>query len=173
MSLQHSSTTADANVDLVRRFATKVWNERDYGAIAELVHPEYVRYEPGTPDPIRGREGLERHVREMERAFPDFVIEPHLALGESDTVLAHYTVRGTHDGAFGPLAPTGRRVVVDGTSVIRFEDGMMREEHVCYDSEKLREQLGATGIGLLRQLPSIVRWNVRNLRARRSAGPRR
>ncbi|WP_254534651.1 ester cyclase [Halomarina litorea] len=166
MSSRHSPTSTDAAVDIARRFAEEVWNGREYTAIPELVHRDYVLHDPAAPDPIRGRDALERHIRDSVRAFPDLHVEPRLGLGEGETVMTYYTTTGTFDGAYGPLSPTGRRVAVDGTAVIRYEDGKMREEHLYYDTADFRKQLGVTGLGFLRQVPSIARWTLRTVRAR-------
>ncbi len=166
MGSRHSPTTSEANVDVIRRFTEEVWNGQMYDRLPELVHSEYVLYDPAVPDPIRGREELERHVRGARRGFPDLHVEPRLALGEGDTVLAHYTVTGTFDGTYGPLSPTGRRLALDGTAVVRFEDGKIREERLYYDTADFRKQLGVTGVGLLRQLPGIARSTLSNVRGR-------
>lgn len=163
MSSSHDPVTNDANVDLVRRYSSEVWNDRALEKIPEFVHPEYVCYDPGTPEPIRGYDGLKSHIRNTTTAFPDLHDELHLSVGVEDQVLTHYTITGTHNGAYGPLPPTGRPILMDATARLRIEEGKIREEQFYYDTATLQQQLGMKGIGLLRQFPRIAWWNLQKL----------
>jgi len=151
----HYSNT-DSSVDIARRFAADVWNERGVERIPEFVGPEYVLWDPARSDPIRSPDELAEYVRALLDAFPDLTVEQHTAIATDTGVMTHYTTSGTHEGAFGPLPATGRRVAVEGTAVIRVEDGRFREERLFYDPRALKQQLGVTGVGLVRRLPAIA-----------------
>ncbi|MFO1144834.1 MAG: ester cyclase [Amaricoccus sp.] len=73
-----------------------------------------------------------------ELATADMVI--HAA---SDRVVTRWTARGTHDGLFQGLAPTGRRACVTGTDVDRLVDGRAVECWMQMDELGLMQQLGA------------------------------
>lgn len=43
-------------------------------------------------------------------------------LGDGDLVAARWTASGTHSGAWGDVAPTGRRATFYGVNIFRFGD---------------------------------------------------
>lgn len=53
------------------------------------------------------------------------------------------TIRGTHQAAFQGILPTGRRVTVAFTAIVRVEDGKLVEEWGGLDLFDLRRQIEA------------------------------
>lgn len=94
------------------------------------------------------RDGEVAFWKESAKAFPDreFVIQKIWPVEDGEVVVAHWTMRGTHTGGsfFGAPA-TGKRVQIDGTAIVRFENGKFVEHwggpHCMY------------GIGLLAAEP--------------------
>jgi len=84
---------------------------------------------------------------EMARAFPDreFVVHKVWVVDDGDTVISHYSMKGTHLGSFFGAPPTGKKVEINGTAILRFENGKIVEHwggpHCMY------------GIGLLAATP--------------------
>ena len=75
------------------------------------------------------------------RAFPDIRHDVIRIMADGDFVTAHFKVRGTHQGEFMGIAPTGKPIEVSVTDLCRFVDG------------KLIERWGnADELGLMRQL---------------------
>jgi steroid delta-isomerase-like uncharacterized protein len=84
----------------------------------------------------------------LRGAFPDlkFTIE-HL-LAEGDTVVGHWTARGTHTGTAlktlrGDIPAKGNPFVIDGMSWLRFKDGKFVEARINEDTLGLLQQIGA------------------------------
>ena len=75
-------------------------------------------------------------------AFPDlhFTIEDQIA--EGDRVVTRFTARGTHQGAFIGIPPTGKQGVVTGTGIDRFANGKIVEAWFNSDDLGLLQQLG-------------------------------
>ena len=64
------------------------------------------------------------------------------SLAEGDRVAWRFTVRGTHQGPFRGIAPTGRSIVLTGTALTRMRDGQMVENWNETDDLGLLQQLG-------------------------------
>lgn len=64
-------------------------------------------------------------------------------IAEGETVALRYTARGTHEGEFLGLEPTGDRVSVSGMEMYRVEDGKITEIWTSYDALGLFQELGA------------------------------
>jgi predicted ester cyclase len=67
---------------------------------------------------------------ESAKAFPDreFTIEKAWAVDDENIVIANWTMTGTHTGGsyFG-APPSGKNVEINGTAIVRFEDGRIVE----------------------------------------------
>ena len=93
-------------------------NARDYDALRELVADEV-----SGSGSVDGRDAYVDRVRDICVGFSDYRWELQAVVVEDDTVAARLMGRGTHDGTFGHLAPTGRRVEVQELVVYRWADG--------------------------------------------------
>jgi predicted ester cyclase len=60
-------------------------------------------------------------------AFPDWHWEARHIVVDGDNIAVHFTVTGTHRGAFQGIEPTGRRVTVSEFTFYRVEDGKFAE----------------------------------------------
>jgi hypothetical protein len=91
----------------------RAWSGRDPAAFEPLCAEGFAYEDPLTPEPLNGAAALTAHARALWAAFPDARLN---ATGERLTD-GHYAcapckLLGTHEGAIGKIAPTGRFVVV-------------------------------------------------------------
>jgi predicted ester cyclase len=63
-------------------------------------------------------------------------------IAEGNKVVWRYTVRGTHQGEFMGIAPTGKSITLTGILVSRFADDKVVEDWNNYDALGLMQQLG-------------------------------
>ncbi|MEA2513792.1 MAG: hypothetical protein QOF33_2878 [Thermomicrobiales bacterium] len=125
----------------VQRFFEEAFNAGNIRILPELIAPEHISHLP-TGDHY-GPEGVRIDIAGFRAAFPDLKLVLDDVIETSETVVYRFTARGTHDGPFMGVAPTGRRVRVDGIGIDRFCDGKMVERWVQYDRVGLLQQLGA------------------------------
>ena len=132
------------NKTVVRRIYEEIWNQRNLGAADELAAANFVSHDPASPDFGRGPEAVKRMVKYYTDAFPDthFVIDDMVS--EGDRVVTRWTVRGTHKGRLGDLAPTNRQVTVQGIDITRVSGGKAQELWNSWDALGMMRQLGAT-----------------------------
>jgi steroid delta-isomerase-like uncharacterized protein len=135
-------TRSDNNVELVRRFFDEVWNKGNLSVVDELLAPDYVDYTsaPGAP---RGRNGYRATVNMFRSAFPDINFTLDQVLAEGDRVAIRLTGRGTHQGVFMGIAPTGKQVTFGGMTFLHMQDGKVTERWGISDIPALMGQLGA------------------------------
>jgi predicted ester cyclase len=77
-------------------------------------------------DDVRGEE--QKWWQQARAAFPDMVFTVNLVIESGDLVVSNWTVEGTHTGApFYDVAPSGERVVINGTAILRIHDGLIVE----------------------------------------------
>ncbi|GHG76885.1 ester cyclase [Streptomyces griseocarneus] len=133
------------NRTTARRFFDEVAVGGDLDLIDELCTADYVDHDVGKEERTAvGCEALKQDVTGWRDAF-DFGFTLHRQLAEGDEVSTHWTWRGTHQGDFAGLQPTGQTVAMDGVTIHRFVDGKIAEGWWVYDMLGLLRQLGAVG----------------------------
>jgi predicted ester cyclase len=77
-------------------------------------------------DDVRGEE--QKWWQQARAAFPDMVFTVNLVIESGDLVVSNWTVEGTHTGEpFYDVAPSGEPVIINGTAVLRIQDGLIVE----------------------------------------------
>ncbi len=91
---------------------------------------------------IQGLEAYKQTLFMNITAFPDlhFIIEKMIA--EGDFVVVHHTARGTHQGNFMNIPPTGKQVTMTGILIDRVAHGKIIEEWSVSDYLGLLQQIG-------------------------------
>ena len=134
--------TAEANKALVRRLLEKLRGDWRADVIEEFYAPGYRRYLNPTTPPLTAEAHLARAAR-LRAGFPDSTATLEDILAENDRVAFRLTIRGTHQGGFQGIPPTGRRVTVSFTAIVRIENGKLVEEWGGLDLFDLCRKLAA------------------------------
>lgn len=143
-----ATTTHQSCSELFDREVREVWNGDRLDVVDELYAPEF---ESGTTRAGAGtgtlgdREAIKALHAEWDSAFPDVKIEVTTMLEAGDTVLAAWEARGTHEGAFRGIEPTGREIDVRGFSYRRAEEGQFV---AATDSVSMMDMLTQLGVDL-------------------------
>jgi steroid delta-isomerase-like uncharacterized protein len=133
----------EENKAIVRRYLEEAWNQRNLAVIDELVAPNLIQHIRNVPP---GRQGVHQFFGMLFNAFPDVHLTVEDMLAEGDTVVWRFTVRGTHQGSFRGIAPSGKRVVLTGIAISRLQDGRLAENWNETDDLGLLQQLGAVPV---------------------------
>lgn len=91
---------------------------------------------------FEGRQGILLNYAGVFGAFSDFSAERTLLVAGEDFLYEEGRIRGTFDGPFLHVEPTGKKADFPFASYIPFRDGLMLAEHVWYDGADLANQLG-------------------------------
>ena len=137
---------SEDNKILVHRFIEEIWHKGYLEAIPEFLAPHYVRHTTQTESGGRDFHGLEsptQKIAMVRQAFPDihFTLEDTMVDGEK--VVVRWTCRGTHQGVFRGIAPTGKRIAYTGINIYRVVAGKIVERWAETDGVSLLQQLGA------------------------------
>jgi len=126
MDERKESMTANDNKSVILRLAQAI-NAGDFEALDSILASDYVRYDPNPLMADAGREKYKAAFGALRSAFSDahWTIEDLLA--DEDKVVARWTFRGTHDGHFLKLPPSGKVVTYPILAIYRIEDGMIAE----------------------------------------------
>jgi steroid delta-isomerase-like uncharacterized protein len=135
------ATLEEQNKALVKQ-EMEAWNKGDFEAFKELLAPEYVYYSPSaTPKPVSLEESIE-FGKMMLKAFPDRSVTIEELFAAGDKVVTRWIFKGTHEGEFMGIPPTGNKVEGGGIMITRIENGKIVEEREEVDSLGSYQQLG-------------------------------
>ena len=133
--------STEANKAAIRHFYDEVFNKKNRAAIDEFIDPNQVDHAapPGTPG---GLAGAKQTIGMYLTAFPDlhFTVEDMIA--EGDKLVARLTVRGTQQGAFMGIPPTGKHVTATAIDISRMAGGKSVEHWIEMDTLGMMQQLG-------------------------------
>ena len=117
------------------------WNAHDPDAVAAVFAEDAVVREAGMPE-LRGREAVRLRAAMLIGAFPDLQLERIDLLIDGDRHADRWVLSGTHRGVFLGIAPTGRRVRLEGATFTRLDaDGLVAEDRHFADLAGLIAQL--------------------------------
>jgi steroid delta-isomerase-like uncharacterized protein len=122
-------------------------NKRDVAAFSSTYAADAVLHDPSYPQPIRGRQAIEKDLADTLRAFPDLRTSIAMFVEDGDHFAVRWTLEGTNTGPidFPTLRtqPTGRTIKVEGAAFSRLNHrGEVVEEHRYYDLATWAAQLG-------------------------------
>jgi predicted ester cyclase len=92
---------------------------------------------------LRGPAGYLEIIGMMRAGFPDIQWALEEMIAESDKVAARFTMRGTHQGIFFGVPPTGKKIAVQAMNIYRLSGGQFVEERGQPDLLGLLQQIGA------------------------------
>jgi steroid delta-isomerase-like uncharacterized protein len=143
--------TTEQTKAMTRRFYEEMLNGKNLDRIEELFATNYQAHPPGAPEPLT-REAFKQFNHLFLIGFPDLHITVEDEIAEGDKAVLRMTVRGTHQGAFMGIPPTGKHVRWTGMSITRVEDGKIAEQWGEQDFLGLLQQLGV--VAAPAQIPS-------------------
>ena len=117
---------SDANRSLVRRFYEEVVNTGDVARVDGFLAPDYAEVFEGKRYAI-GIEGAKAHISGVRQTYPDLTIEIERQIAEGEWVATCITAKGTHQGAWLGMKPTGKALVFTGVNIDRVVDGRIVE----------------------------------------------
>lgn len=130
----------EENKAVVRRGIEEVWNQKNVAIVDEIAAPDYVSHNPAMT--THGLEQYKQLVMMYFAAFPDLHLTIEDEIAEGDKVVTRVTARGTHQGSFMGIPPTGKHAVVTGIVIDRFANGKTVEAWNNLDDLGLLQQLG-------------------------------
>jgi hypothetical protein len=133
---------ADINVAAVRRFWDG-FNAHNLAVWDEVCTASFVNHDPGLPTPDADLPTIKQTIGGLLAAFPDMQSSEDDLLAAGDGVAVRRTMRGTHQGEFMGIGPTGKAVTFGGIWLARLSGGKLEEQWVYFDALGLLRQIGA------------------------------
>ena len=116
-----------SNKILIHRLAEAL-NAGNLDAVDEIFAPEYVRHDPSGLLHEVGIEEYKQAFSSILSAFPDARWTVEEILEDGDRLIGRYTFRGTHEGPFFKIRPTGKKVTYPIIGIYRIENNRIAED---------------------------------------------
>ena len=119
------------------------WNAHDPDAVAAVFAENATVREVGNPQVMHGRAAVRERAAALITAFPDLKLTRVELLIDGDRHADRWVLTGTHHGLLFGIAPTGRKVRIEGATFTRLDaEGMVVEDVHMSDVAGLLAQLG-------------------------------
>jgi steroid delta-isomerase-like uncharacterized protein len=134
--------TASDKFALARRFIDEVCNGRKLDVADAIFAADHFYRDPGSPWVGKGPAGIKDLIGRYHRGVKDARWDVRAMIATADTVIMRWSGSGTHSGDLLGIAPTNRKVRVDGIWMLRIADGRIAESWNCWDTLGMLQQLG-------------------------------
>jgi steroid delta-isomerase-like uncharacterized protein len=131
--------------DFFKQFVQFI-NTADENLAQHLISPVAKFHVPGQPEPLQGPKGYLMIIAMMHSGFPNIQWTLENLITEGDKAAARFTMRGTHNGEFFGVPPTGKIIVVQAINFYRLANEQIIEEYGQPDMLGLLRQIGAIPI---------------------------
>jgi predicted ester cyclase len=137
---EERTVSTDENKRLYHQFVETL-NSGDIDAAGAFFADDYVEHSaaPGLPP---GAEGVKIVFRMFRTAFPDVEFTIDDLVAEGDKLATLVSGRGTHEGPFMDIEPTGRKATWVAYGINRYENGKIKEHWGLPDIMGIMRQLG-------------------------------
>jgi steroid delta-isomerase-like uncharacterized protein len=132
----------EENKAVLRRIIEELWYKKNLASVDELIDKNWVYHGAGGQE-FKGTEGFKHFVTMFTTAFPDFNVTIDDMVAEGDKVVSRMTARGTHQGNFMGIAPTGKKFAMQGITIHRIANGKEAESWQATDQLGMMQQIGA------------------------------
>jgi predicted ester cyclase len=118
--------SAEKNKTIVRRYYEEVVNTGTVDGIEEFISEEYAEVHDGKRHAV-GIEGAKAHIHGVRQTYPDLHVSIERQIAEGEWVATCITARGTHQGSWLGIKPTGKPVAFTGVNIDRVVGGRIVE----------------------------------------------
>ena len=129
--------------DFVSTAFMQTMDEGDVGTVDEYFS-ERLDYHRSSGE-LAGQYELKDDIRMFHTAFPDLESEISRILSQGDKVSFIYKLRGTHEGEFEGIPPTGQKMEAKGAAIVTVDANQISEYRIVFDNLGMLEQIGVLG----------------------------
>lgn len=127
---------------LLENFYDAVFNLPNLTEARNLITSDYIDHNPIDPKSVSGIDGLKHTAKLLRTGFPDLNIRVKDSIVGRDRIVARIKVRGTHQGEFMGVKPTGKQIDISAIEIYGIVGEKFSERWGHLDGIALLQQLG-------------------------------
>ena len=132
------------NKAVVLRFIDEVQIGKDLSVVDDLFSAELVNH-TASGDQDQSVQGMKDALKSFFSAFPDLDVEVVEQIAEGDLVSTLKMFKGTHQGTFRGIAPTGNPVEFRVMELVKVKNGKISDHWGIVESNTLMRQIEGSG----------------------------
>jgi serine phosphatase RsbU (regulator of sigma subunit) len=149
-------STEEKNKAIFRRYIEEVTNQ-GHLELADEIFDSYLAHQPDGSVLERGPEDVKRFTGEFRKALSDIHASIEDQIAEGDKVMTRWRIRGSLQGEFRGIAPTGKELELNGIGIFRFSpEGKVVESWDSYDQLNLMQQRLEQEMGMARRIQQAL-----------------
>lgn len=117
-------------------------NTHNAGMVPEIYAADFLGMDITDQSRLEGAEGITKRLERLWRAFPDLCFEAAEPIVQGDRASMYWVAKGTHQGTVMNIPPTGRRVAINGVSLMRIRQDRIAQCIFVWDMAGLLRDLG-------------------------------
>ena len=131
----------EENKALAKRIIDEFINKNNAAVANELFADDFVNHNPqfGVSS---DREGLKQMISTLHQGFPDVHLTIEDMIAENDKVVLRFRTKGRNTGEMLGIQPTNKNMDTCQISIIRFQEGRVKERWNITDQLEVMRQLG-------------------------------
>ena len=114
------------NKDIIKSFYETIVSKHLLDELPAYLADDCVQVSGLNRTPI-GIEGMRQHLISIRKTYPDYSIKVIRQYEDGDTIISEIIMRGTHEGEFIGIAPTGKVIEITGVNIDRIINGKIIE----------------------------------------------
>ena len=141
IDLSNANSKVKNNLELY----SMVWDKAINGRNIEIINLDYFdeNIKAITADgDIEGIDDFKAYYNNYLTGFSDAEFNIVDVFGQGNKIVKHWNFKGTHDGDFFGIPPTGKKIDLIGTTLVLMKDGKILQEQDFFDNYSLLSQLG-------------------------------
>jgi steroid delta-isomerase-like uncharacterized protein len=95
-----------------------------------------------SPHDLVGIDSAKAYYANFLTGFSNITFTIKDVFGQGEKLVKYWNFKGTHTGVFFGIPATGKTVSLDGTTLVRMQDGKIAEERDFFDNMDFMTQLG-------------------------------
>ncbi len=127
---------------LLENFYDAVFNLPNLTEARNLITSDYIDHNPIDPKSVSGFDGLKHTAKLLRTGFPDLNIRVKDSIVGRDRIVTRIRVRGTHQGEFMGVKPTGKQIDISAIEIYGIVGEKLSERWGNLDGIALFQQLG-------------------------------
>jgi steroid delta-isomerase-like uncharacterized protein len=119
----------------------EVWNKGNVAELDAIVDSNFIYHKNNIE--IKGLDGIKKEITNLRTMYPDMKLISEDIIFSENKIASRWHLTGTNTGT-GEIPPTGKSIDIWGISIVRTDNGKLKEAWSSYDNQAVMEQLGFT-----------------------------